>query len=181
MKVIKTNLSGVLVIEPDIFTDQRGIFCESFSIKKYEDIGITCKFVQDNVSVSKRNVIRGLHYQSPPYAQAKLVSVLKGKILDVAVDIKRDSPTFGKYFSIILESPLRNQLFIPEGYAHGFSVLSEEAIVYYKYSNFYSPSHERGIIWNDPIISIDWKVKSPIISDKDSCFPELSRQEDLFL
>jgi len=180
MKVIKTHFNGLLVIEPGVFTDQRGIFCELFSVKKYEEIGITCNFVQDNISVSKENVIRGLHYQIPPYAQAKLVSVLEGEILDIAVDIRKNSPTFGKYFSIILKSPLKNQLFIPEGYAHGFSVLSKKAIVHYKCSNFYSPAHERGILWNDSTIAIDWKVKLPIISHKDSNYPELSIQKDLF-
>lgn len=180
MKIIKTEIDGIILIEPDLFSDNRGIFCETFSVSKYKEAGIQCDFVQDNFSFSKKNIIRGLHYQIPPVAQAKLVSVIDGEIYDVAVDIRKNSRTFGKYFGAVLKAPFRRQIFIPPGFAHGFSVLSERAMVHYKCSAPYSPQHERGICWNDPDLAIDWKISSPILNERDSSFPKLNQQKDIF-
>jgi len=167
MKVIKTNIDGLAIIQPDIFYDERGYFFETFNERKYRDAGINAIFVQDNESKSKRNTIRGLHYQVGKYAQGKLVRVIFGKILDVAVDIRFGSHTFGKYYSVELSSENKWQFWIPAGFAHGFSVLSDIAIVAYKCTTFYSRKDERGIIYNDPDLLIDWKVEVPIISEKD--------------
>jgi len=167
LKVIKTEISGLLVIQPDVFTDSRGYFFESYSKKRYEEFGIINNIVQDNISKSKQGTVRGLHYQVGEFAQGKLCQVIEGEVLDVAVDIRFGSPTFGKYFSLILNSELKNQLWIPTGFAHGFSVLSDEAIFSYKCSNYYSKEHERSIIYNDIDLKIDWKVEKPIVSEKD--------------
>ena len=167
MKVTKTEIPGLLVVQPDVFSDSRGFFFESFSKKKYEDLGIQGVFVQDNFSCSKKNTVRGLHYQVGEKAQGKLCQVIEGEVLDVAVDIRFNSPTFGKHFSLILSSETKLQLWIPVGFAHGFSVLSDEALFSYKCTNYYSKAHERAIIFNDPDLSIDWKVKETIVSEKD--------------
>lgn len=167
MKVTKTEISGLLVVQPDVFSDSRGLFFESYSKKKYEESGIPNDFVQDNISKSRKGTVRGLHYQVGEFAQGKLCQVIEGEVLDVAVDIRFNSPTFGKHFSLILNSELKNQLWIPIGFAHGFSVLSDEAIFSYKCSNYYSKEHERSVIYNDSDLNIDWKVKKPIVSDKD--------------
>ena len=167
MKVIKTEISELLIIQPDVFTDSRGNFFESYSKKRYEEFGIINDFVQDNISKSKQGTVRGLHYQVGEFAQGKLCQVIEGEVLDVAVDIRFGSPTFGKYFSLILNSELKNQLWIPTGFAHGFSVLSDEAIFYYKCSNYYSKEHERSIIYNDADLNINWKVEQQIVSEKD--------------
>lgn len=167
MKVTKTGIAGLLVVQPDVFSDSRGFFFESYSRKKYVESGIPDDFVQDNISKSRKGTVRGLHYQVGEFAQGKLCQVIEGEVLDVAVDIRFGSPTFGKHFSLILDSELKNQLWIPSGFAHGFSVLSEEAIFSYKCSNYYSKEHERSIIYNDLELSIDWKVEKPIVSEKD--------------
>ena len=167
MKVTQTDLKGLLIIEPDIFADDRGYFFESYNQKKYEEIGIPEIFIQDNQSYSKQNVIRGLHYQVGENAQGKLVRVVSGKILDVAVDIRFGSPTFGKYIAIDLSAEDFRQFWIPAGFAHGFSVLSDEAIVCYQCTNLYSQKNERGIIFNDPDLNIDWKIENPKVSDRD--------------
>ena len=167
MKVTKTEISGLLVVQPDVFSDSRGYFFESYSKKKYEEAGIPNDFVQDNISKSRKGTVRGLHYQIGEFAQGKLCQVIEGEVLDVAVDIRFGSPTFGKYFSLNLNSELKNQLWIPTGFAHGFSVLSDEAIFSYKCSNYYSKEHERSIIYNDTELKIDWKIEKPIVSDKD--------------
>jgi len=167
MKIKKTNLSGVLLIEPEIFTDHRGFFLESYNKKKYQDFGICYDFVQDNISKSTRGTIRGLHYQVNPNSQGKLCFVLKGSVIDVAVDIRFNSPTFGHYYSIELSEEKMNQIWIPPGFAHGFSVLSEEVIFMYKCTNFYSKADERAILYNDPDLNIDWKVEDPVVSEKD--------------
>jgi len=180
MKITKCDIEGLLIIEPDIFPDKRGYFCETYSQKKYRDLGVVEKFVQDNVSQSEKNVLRGLHYQTRPRAQAKLVSVIEGEIFDVAVDIRRDSPSFGKWFGINLEGPFRRQLLIPAGFAHGFCVLSEKALVSYKCDAPYSPKHERGLAWNDPEINIGWPIVNPIISERDRQHPSLKEQKVLF-
>ena len=167
MKVTKTEIAGLLVIQPDVFTDARGFFFESYSKKKYKEIGIPDDFVQDNISQSKVGTVRGLHYQIGEFAQGKLCQVIDGEVLDVAVDIRFGSPTFGKHFSLVLNSEFKNQLWIPPGFAHGFSVLSDKAIFSYKCSNYYSKEHERSIIYDDSDLNIDWKIEKPIVSEKD--------------
>ena len=167
MKVRKTKIPGLLIIKPDIYYDERGYFFESFNEKKYQEIGINQKFVQDNQSKSKKGTIRGLHYQVGKSAQAKLVRVLSGKIIDYAVDIRFGSPTFGEYTEVELSSDNNLQFWIPEGFAHGFCVLEDNTIIFYKCTALYSKKDERGIIYNDTDISIDWKIKNPIVSKKD--------------
>lgn len=173
MPFIDTDIPGLLVFEPKIFEDSRGYFFESYSEKHFTDRGIIIKFVQDNESSSLYGVVRGLHYQLAPYAQAKLMRVLEGRILDVAVDIRRGSPSFGKSFLIELSAENKKQLFIPPGFAHGFSVLSKKAVVFYKCSTFYNKENEAGIRFNDPQLNIDWQIPvgKEIISDKDKWLP----------
>ena len=165
-----------MVFEPVVFNDSRGFFYEAYNQKSFGSAGITCEFVQDNQSRSTYGVVRGLHYQVAPFAQAKLVRALVVTILDVAVDIRKGSPTFGKVFSIELSAENKKQLFIPAGFAHGFSVLSEVAEVMYKCDQFYSKASEHGIIYNDPTLNIDWKIQADnaIISDKDLVLPEIA-------
>ncbi|HEY6435107.1 MAG TPA: dTDP-4-dehydrorhamnose 3,5-epimerase [Ignavibacteriaceae bacterium] len=167
MKVTKTEIPGLLVIQPDVFNDSRGFFFESYNKKRCEELGITDEFVQDNISKSKKDTVRGIHYQVGEKAQGKLCQVIEGEALDVAVDIRFNSPTFGKHFSLILNSETKFQLWIPTGFAHGFSVLSDEAIFSYKCTNYYSKAHEKVILFNDPDLKIDWKVKKHIVSEKD--------------
>lgn len=179
MKLTLTEFEGLVLIEPDLYEDQRGYFFESYNQKKFTNLGIFFNPVQDNESSSSTNVVRGLHYQTSPMAQAKLIRVIKGKIFDVAVDLRKNSKTFGKWFGTELDSSGKIQLFIPKGFAHGFSVLSENAIILYKCDNLYSPEHERGILYNDPKLGIDWKVKKEveIISNKDKSNPLFSNAE----
>ena len=172
MQVSKTPIDGLLTIEPKIFADPRGMFYEVYSESKYEEHGISC-FVQDNHSISKKGVVRGLHYQVNP-GQNKLVRVTRGEIFDVAVDIRKQSPTYGKWWGLSLSETNNFQLYIPIGFAHGFCVLSESAEVLYKCSDYYSPENERGILWNDPDLAIDWPVKDPILSEKDAVYPLFS-------
>ena len=169
MKITTTSIPEVIIIEPDIFKDSRGYFFESYNYERYSEFGIDDDFIQDNESYSVKNVLRGLHYQLPPFAQSKLVRVIKGRILDVAVDIRKSSPYFGKYVSVELSDENKKQFYIPQGFAHGFVVLSDEVIFAYKCDNTYCKSHERGIIYNDPTINIDWGVDltNVILSDKD--------------
>ncbi len=169
MKISETGLEGLLIIEPKIFTDNRGYFFESYNEKMLKEAGINIQFVQDNQSKSSCGVIRGLHYQLEPHAQTKLIRVLQGHIRDVAVDIRKGSPTFGKWFSIDLSDTNNKQLLIPKGFAHGFSVISETAVILYKCDDFYNPGSERGIIYNDASLGIDWGIATgdEIISDKD--------------
>ena len=167
MKVTKTEIPDLLVVQPDVFTDSRGFFFESYNKKRYEEFGIPDDFIQDNISKSKKGNIRGLHYQIGEKAQGKLCQVIEGEVLDVAVDIRFNSLTFGKHFSLILNSEKKFQLWIPVGFAHGFSVLSDEAIFSYKCTNYYSKAQERSILFNDPDLKIDWKIESPIVSEKD--------------
>lgn len=173
MEVIKTEIDGLLVIKPNVFGDERGYFFESYNEESYRNAGIDLSFVQDNISKSKKGTIRGLHYQIGNKAQGKLCKVIYGKVLDVAVDIRFGSPTFGKYFSSELSEENHTQLWIPPGFAHGFSVLSEEAIFSYKCTALYSKEHERSIIFNDSSLNINWKVDSPIVSKKDLKAPLL--------
>jgi dTDP-4-dehydrorhamnose 3,5-epimerase len=172
----RLSIPDVILIEPQSFSDDRGFFFESFKESDFFANGIDKKFVQDNFSHSVNSVIRGLHFQKAPKAQAKLVIVLKGKISDVAVDIRKNSPTYGKWVSEILSGDTHNLLYVPEGFAHGFCVISDEADVLYKVSNEYSQEHERSIIWNDPKLDIQWPIKKPIISNKDN---KLSLLENL--
>ena len=168
MKTEKTILAGVVIIEPDVFSDDRGFFIETFQEERYQEIfGTDIHFVQDNFSSSKKGVLRGLHYQAPPFGQAKLVQVLKGKVLDVALDIRFGSPTFGQFVMVELSGENHKQFFIPEGFAHGFIALEDDTLFQYKCTNVYSKVHERGIVWNDPALKIKWGIESPIVSGKD--------------
>jgi dTDP-4-dehydrorhamnose 3,5-epimerase len=166
MKVTPTKIKDVLLIEPTVFEDDRGFFYESYNQKDYEKIGVKVNFVQDNHSRSQKGTLRGLHYQINP-GQAKLVRVIRGEVFDVAVDIRFGSPTFGQWVGYYLNAKNKYQMFIPTGFAHGFCVTTEFAEFEYKCSEFYSPGDERGIIWDDPDLAIDWPVKNPILSDKD--------------
>ena len=173
MNIIAASIKDVLIIEPEIFKDNRGFFTETYHRKRYQEYGIHSVFVQDNLSCSVRGTLRGLHYQNR-YPQAKLVQALTGEIFDVAVDLRPDSATFGKWTGVHLSDQNKRQLFIPEGFAHGFCVLSEAAHFSYKCSAFYDPDDERGLLWSDPDIGIDWPVKNPIVSEKDQGLPLLS-------
>ena len=166
-KKIDTPIKDLFIIETDLFKDARGYFYESYSEIKYNDLGLNNKFVQDNISKSSYGTIRGLHYQVGNFAQGKLCQVLSGSVLDVAVDIRYNSPSYGEYFSLELSSENNKQLWIPPGFAHGFSVLSEIAIFSYKCTNYYSKKDERCILFNDTDLGINWEIKNPIISDKD--------------
>lgn len=182
MEVIKTKIEGVIIIEPRIFKDDRGYFFESFSQREFEEKVCKTTFVQDNESKSSYGVLRGLHFQKPPFAQSKLVRVIKGAVLDVAVDIRKGSPTFGQYVSVELTGDNHRQFFIPRGFAHGFSVLSEEVIFQYKCDNFYSPQSEGAIAWNDPDLNIDWRIpiEEVVLSEKDSKHPKLKDLQSVF-
>lgn len=183
MAVIKTEIEGIFIIEPKIFGDERGYFYESYNKERFEEeTGIVTNFVQDNQSKSSYGVLRGLHFQKPPHAQSKLVRVVKGAVLDVAVDIRKGSPTFGKHVAVELTENNHLQFFIPRGFAHGFVVLSEEAIFQYKCDNLYAPESEGSIIWNDPDINIDWKVDADkiILSEKDKHHPCLKDLDWIF-
>lgn len=173
MKVIETELPGVLLLEPRVFKDDRGSFLETFQEQRYEDAGIAAGFVQDNLSYSTKNTLRGLHYQNPK-GQAKLVQVIQGAVFDVAVDIRVGSPDFGRWVGVELTGENHRQLFIPAGFAHGFVVLSDNAIFSYKCSDFYSPKDEGGIIFSDPGINIDWPEGNFVLSPKDKTYPCLS-------
>jgi dTDP-4-dehydrorhamnose 3,5-epimerase len=179
MKVIDTEIPDVKVLEPGIFSDSRGYFFESWNEEKYHSLGINCHWVQDNESFSCYGVLRGLHYQLAPYTQAKLVRVIRGRVLDVAVDIRKNSPTFGKYAAVELSGENHLQVYIPRGFAHGFAVLSDEAVFQYKCDNFYMPSAERGICADDPDLAINWRLplQDRILSAKDEKNVLLSKAE----
>ena len=167
MNIIKTPIENLLVLEPKVFEDERGYFFESFNKKKLEDIGIKESFVQDNQSLSNKNVLRGLHFQAPPFAQGKLVRVITGSVLDIAVDIRKESATYGKYFSAILSEQNKKMFWIPPGFAHGFLTLEDQTIFSYKCSGDYNPSSEGSLLWNDPQLNIEWNIDEPIVSAKD--------------
>ena len=167
MKIIETPLKGLLIIEPQVFKDERGYFYESYNQEKFLKVGVRDVFVQDNQSLSQKNVVRGLHFQHPPYAQAKLVRVIKGSVYDVVVDIRKDSPTYGQSFGIELTEENFLMLYVPIGFAHGFATLQDNTIFAYKCSAFYNKASEDTILWNDPTLNIDWKVQNPILSEKD--------------
>lgn len=182
MQVIKTPLEGVLVIEPKVFKDSRGFFVETYNEERYMQAGITARFVQDNMSASTYGVVRGLHFQRPPYTQAKLVSCIEGEVLDVAVDLRKDSLTYGQWYSVLLSAENHRQFFIPRGFAHGFSVLSPTAIFAYKCDNLYHPEADGGLMLNDPTLNIDWQVPEDqmILSDKDKNHPFLKDLDNPF-
>lgn len=183
MPFIATDIKGLLVFEPRVFGDSRGYFFESYNENTFREAGVDIRFVQDNQSSSSYGVIRGLHFQLPPYAQTKLVRVLSGTILDVAVDIRQGSPTYGKAFMLELSAENKKQLLIPAGFAHGFSVLSEKAEVLYKCDTFYNKESEGGISYNDPALGIDWQIPggNEIISEKDAVLPLLSDAKNSFV
>ena len=177
MKIIETEIQGLFIIEPDVYGDSRGYFFESFNKKRFEEqTGISVDFVQDNESRSTYGVVRGLHFQRPPHAQAKLVRVVSGRVLDVAVDLREGSPTYGKHVAVELSGENHRQVFIPKGFAHGFSVLSEEAVFQYKCDDYYAPETEGAVAWDDPDIAIDWRIPADdmILSEKDKKHPRLS-------
>lgn len=173
MEIIKTEIEGVVILEPRIFRDARGYFFESFSVREFEEKVARTTFVQDNESCSSYGVIRGLHFQKPPFTQAKLVRVIKGAVLDVTVDLRKDSPTYGKHVAVELTEDNHRQLFIPHGFAHGFAVLSDEVLFQYKCDNYYTPQSEGGILWNDPDLQIDWRIPADkvVLSEKDTRHP----------
>lgn len=172
----ETSIKDLYVITPRVFKDNRGYFFESFNSKHFDERGINSNFVQDNQSFSEKGTIRGIHFQKGEHAQAKLVRVLEGEVLDVAVDLRKESPTYGQHYSVILSAQNKKQLYVPRGFGHGFSVLSDTAIFSYKCDNFYNKESEGGIIFNDPDLSIDWKVPASeaLISEKDKILPRLS-------
>lgn len=172
MHVSSCELAGLLIIEPKVFGDARGFFLESWNERRYAEVGIGERFVQDNFSFSRRGILRGLHFQNPT-AQGKLVSVMQGEVFDVAVDIRVGSPTFGRWHGLRLSGEDKRQFYIPPGFAHGFAVLSEGALFHYKCTEFYSPENERAVRWNDPDLQIEWPIESPILSSKDAAAPLL--------
>ena len=182
MKVLTTAIEGVVILEPEVFGDARGYFFESYSQRKFDEQVRSVRFVQDNESHSRYGVLRGLHFQKGRYAQSKLVRVVRGRVLDVAVDIRRGSPTFGRHVSVELSGDNKRQFFIPRGFAHGFAVLSDEATFQYKCDNCYAPQSEGAIAWNDPQIGIDWRIDpaNVILSEKDSRHPRLDEAPELF-
>jgi dTDP-4-dehydrorhamnose 3,5-epimerase len=167
MEVVETKLKGVLVIKPKVFEDARGYFFESYNEKLFKQMGLNLNFVQDNQSLSQRGVLRGLHFQNPPYAQGKLVRVITGSVYDVAVDIRENSPTYGEWFGLELNEKNKWMMYIPEGFAHGFATLRDNTIFSYKCTNFYNKASEDCLLWNDPDIGITWNLDDPMLSEKD--------------
>jgi dTDP-4-dehydrorhamnose 3,5-epimerase len=170
MVVDRFKIEGLLLIKPIVFSDDRGLFYETYSSNKYSSYGIPDSFEQDNESISKKNVLRGLHFQSPPYDQGKLVRVVKGAALDVAIDIRKQSPTYGQYIMVELSEENKNQFWIPSGFAHGFLSLADETIFSYKCTNLYNKESESGLLWNDKDLNIQWPIENPIVSEKDIQF-----------
>ncbi len=178
MQFEKQKLDGLILISPKVFEDDRGFFLESYNQKLFAENGINIEFVQDNHSHSCKDVLRGLHYQLEPYAQDKLIRVTSGKVFDVAVDVRRNSKTFGEWFGIELSEKNKKMFFIPKGFAHAFLTLSDNVDFNYKVTNFYSAEHDRGVLWNDPDIGINWPIKNPLLSEKDQKQPRLKDLED---
>ena len=171
MEIIKTKIEGLLIIKPKIFSDDRGYFYESFRLDKFREFGVDLEFVQDNESKSQKGVLRGLHFQNPPYEQGKLIKVVKGAVIDVAVDIRKNSPTYGQWVSHELSEYNKTMFWIPPGFAHGFLTLKDETIFQYKCTNYYNKESEGSIRWNDPDLNIAWGIESPIVSEKDDQAP----------
>jgi len=167
MELIQTSIKGLVLIQPDVFPDSRGYFFESFQEEKFRALGIDARFVQDNESLSNKGVLRGLHFQRPPFAQGKLVRVVTGAVLDVAVDIRKSSPTYGQWVKAELSASNKLMMWIPEGFAHGFLVLEDNTIFQYKCTSYYNRESEGGIIWNDPELNIDWGITNTLVSEKD--------------
>jgi len=167
MEIIKTPLEGLLVIKPRVFRDERGYFFESWSKQSFAEVGLNLDFAQDNQSLSDKGVLRGLHFQNPPYAQGKLVRVIKGAVLDVSVDIRKDSPTYGQYFSVELSEENKTIVWIPPGFAHGFVTLEDNTIFTYKCTGLYSKDSEGALLWNDKDLNINWEINDPLVSEKD--------------
>ncbi len=180
MKIIETPIPGLLEIEPSVFGDERGYFFESYNKKAFADIGITDEFVQDNQSLSARGVLRGLHFQNPPYAQGKLVRVIRGAVIDVALDIRSGSPTYGQHYAVELSGSNKKMFWVPPGFAHGFATLEDDTIFAYKCTNTYNKESEGSVLWNDPELAIDWGLKNPSLSEKDKLAPPLSQLRSKF-
>jgi dTDP-4-dehydrorhamnose 3,5-epimerase len=182
MNIEKTFIKDLVVLTPAVFEDERGYFFEAYNKNKLEDLGVQIDFVQDNQSFSKNGTLRGLHYQNPPFAQTKLVRVLEGEIMDVAVDLRNDSPTFGKHFEVVLSSENKKQLLVPQGFAHGFSVLSKTAVVLYKCDQYYNKASEGGIRYDDATLNINWgmDLKEAIVSEKDLILPDFENCNSQF-
>lgn len=174
MQIEKTEIEGLLIIKPKVFEDARGHFFESFNKNVFFENGLSLEFVQDNQSLSNKNVLRGLHFQSPPYAQGKLIRVIKGSVLDVAVDIRKSSPTYGKHLVIKLSEQNKIMFYIPEGFAHGFLTLEDNTIFSYKCTNFFNKESEGSLLWNDLDLNINWEITDPILSDKDKVAPQFN-------
>ncbi|MBL4668863.1 MAG: dTDP-4-dehydrorhamnose 3,5-epimerase [Flavobacteriales bacterium] len=175
MKFVKIEIEGLVVIDPNVFEDDRGHFYESYNKERFEKNGIKDLFVQDNQSLSQKGVLRGLHFQNPPCAQAKLIRVIKGKVLDIAVDLRKESPTYGEHYSIELSASNKKMFYIPTGFAHGFLTLEDDTIFSYKCSNFYNKESEDALLWNDATLGIDWKIINPLLSDKDKEAPSFNQ------
>jgi dTDP-4-dehydrorhamnose 3,5-epimerase len=182
MTIEKTDIQDLIIIKPTVFSDTRGYFFEAFNQEKFHQNGIHYTFIQDNQSFSQKGTLRGLHYQNPPFAQTKLVRVLQGEIIDVAVDLRKDSPTFGKHFSVLLSAENKKQLLVPQGFAHGFSVLSETAVVLYKCDQYYNKESEGGIRFDDSTLEVDWGIdlKNAIVSEKDQILPDFANCNSQF-
>ena len=181
MKIEKTDFKDLLIIQPNVFADERGYFFESFNESRFRvETGLNITFVQDNQSMSAKGVLRGLHFQTPPKMQAKLIQVIKGAVLDVVVDLRRNQPTFGQHYKILLNSENKTQLFVPEGFAHGFVVLEDNTIFAYKCSNYYSKENDRSMLWCDPALNINWEIENPIISEKDQAALNFDQYQDVF-
>lgn len=182
MKVIKTEIQDLIVIQPTVFSDGRGYFQETYNEQKWIDsLGEVPRFVQDNESMSQKGVLRGLHFQNPPFQQGKLVRVVKGSVLDVAVDLRKNSPTYGQHFKVILSEENKLQMYIPEGFAHGFLTLEDQTIFSYKCTNVYHPESEGGLRWNDPDLNIDWGIDQPLLSEKDKVHKNFINFMTLFI
>ena len=180
MEVIKTEIEGLLIIKPKVFEDSRGYFYESYNKERLREAGIDHEFVQDNQSLSSKGVLRGLHFQNPPYEQGKLIRVITGSVLDVAVDIRKNSPTYGRWLSAELSAVNKLMFWIPPGFAHGFVTLEDNTTFFYKCTGFYNYESEGAILWNDPDLNIDWKIKNPILSEKDKRCPVFRELESRF-
>lgn len=182
MEVVKTSIDGLVILKPKVFQDDRGYFMEAYKDNWFKETFPDIHFVQDNESESQYGVLRGLHFQNPPYAQTKLVRVIVGEVLDIAVDLRKDSPTYGQHQSIVLSAENKFQFLVPKGFAHGFLVLSEMAIFSYKVDNMYAPAHDAGLLWNDPTLNIDWQIniKDIKLSSKDAVLPSLKQFESHF-
>jgi dTDP-4-dehydrorhamnose 3,5-epimerase len=180
LEIITTSIEGLLIIQPKVFADSRGYFFESYSAGVFEKLGVDANFVQDNQSLSQKGTVRGLHFQANPFAQGKFVRVVQGAVIDVAVDIRKGSPTYGQHVAVELTADNKTMFWVPPGFAHGFSVLQDNTIFLYKCTNLYNKQSEGGLLWNDPALNIDWGVTNPIVSDKDVILPTLQNFETPF-